>query len=257
LIPDSHAHLDLIEEDTSVVVSGALEAGVSPLITIGITISSSLEAVRASETFEHVYAAVGIHPNDCEGATADDFDRLAEIASSPRVMAIGETGLDYYRDRASAASQKAAFREHIELARRLGKPVVVHDRQAHSDALELLATVARDDVAVIMHCFSGDRGVLDECVGRGYYFSFAGPVTFKKNDAARELSALVPFDRLLCETDAPFLSPEPYRGKPNVPARVVHVAAALATARGMPLEEMASALAENTCRVFGIDPEGA
>jgi TatD DNase family protein len=256
LIPDSHAHLHLIEEDTASVVSAALDAGVSPIITIGITLSSSIQAVEDARSFEQVYAAVGIHPNDTEGLRPDDLDRLGEIAGDSKVVAIGETGLDYYRDRASAGAQKSAFRSQVELARRLGKPVVVHDREAHSDALELLSDVARDDVPVVMHCFSGDKAVLDECVKRGYYFSFAGPVTFKKSDATREVSALVPLGRLLCETDSPFLSPEPYRGKPNLPARVVYVAGALAAARAMPVEEMEAALAENTRRVFGIPAGG-
>ncbi|MHB8897059.1 MAG: TatD family hydrolase [Candidatus Geothermincolia bacterium] len=257
MIPDSHAHLDMIEQDTGAVVASAREAGVHPIITIGITISSSLEAIDAASKYDGVYASAGIHPNDTAEVSPADFERLEEIASSSeRVVAIGETGLDYYRERASAEAQKSAFRAQVGIARRLGKPLIVHDREAHDDALALLAEEARGEVPVIMHCFSGGRDVLDECLRRGYYFSFAGPITFKKSDAAREMARLVPGDRLLCETDSPFLSPEPFRGKPNVPARVVHVASTLAAARGVSFEEMEAALAENTARAFGIPWEG-
>ncbi len=258
MIPDSHAHLDMIEEDNGDILASAREAGVGPVITVGITIESSAEAVRAAMTHDGLFASVGIHPNDTAGMPAGDMERLAEIAaSSDRVVAIGETGLDYYRDRASPRDQKQAFREHVRLARRLGKPVVVHDREAHPDTLELLAAEVSGEVPVIMHCFSGDRAVLDECARRGYYISFAGPVTFKNGAAAREAASLVPADRLLCETDSPFLSPEPFRGKPNLPERVIHVAGALAAARGTALEEIEALLARNTSRAFGIPVEGA
>ena len=256
MIPDSHAHLDLIEEDTGNVVASALAAGVAPIITIGITIPSSLDAIRAAETYDGVYAAIGVHPNDSAGVDGSVFDHLREMASSSaRVVAIGETGLDYYRDRSPADAQKKAFREHARLARDLGKPLVVHDREAHDDVLELLASEIAGEVPVVMHCFSGNKEVLAECVKRGYCFSFAGPVTFKKNDAAREIASLVPAESILCETDSPFLSPEPFRGKSNLPERVRFVAEALAGARGVPPEEMERTLASNTSRIFGIPVE--
>jgi TatD DNase family protein len=254
LIPDSHAHLDLIEEDTREVLSAARSAGVSPVITIGITVDSSLEAVRTSDEYPGVFAAVGIHPNDTGGATPEQFERLEEIArSGERVVAIGETGLDYYRDRSPADRQELALRRHARLAGTLGKALIVHDRQAHREVMDVLAEECSGDFPVIMHCFSGGEDVLSECIERGYYVSFAGPVTFKKNDEARRLSALVPLDRLLAETDSPFLSPEPFRGKPNTPARVRLVAETLARVRGLPLEEFECVLAENTARAFGTD----
>lgn len=256
MIPDSHAHLDLIEEDTAHVVASARAASVSPIITIGINLPSSLEAVKAAAAFEGVFAAVGIHPNDTGEESLDALDRLEELArSSSGVVAIGETGLDYFRDRSPAALQKEAFRAQVRLAKRLSLPVIVHDREAHDDALALLAEEAAGEVPVIMHCFSGDRPVLDECLKHGYYFSFAGPVTFKNSQKTREMAALVPADRLLSETDSPFLSPEPFRGKPNVPERVRYVAEALAAARGIPLKEMEALLAANVARVFGIPEE--
>jgi len=257
LIPDSHAHLDLIEEETGTVVASAIKAGVSPIITIGIDIPSSIAAVRLAGAYDSVYCSVGIHPNDTEGIVPADFDRLEELAlSSKRVVAIGETGLDYYRDRSPAFAQKQAFRAQAALARRLGKPLAIHDREAHDDALELLAAEVHGEVPVIMHCFSGGRQVLDECVRRGYYFAFAGPVTFKNSDVTREMASLVPADRILAETDAPFLSPDPFRGKPNLPERVTLVAKAIAGARGISFEEMETLLADNTARVFGVPVEG-
>jgi TatD DNase family protein len=258
LIPDSHAHLDLIERDTGEVVAAAKSAGVSPIITIGITIDSSIEAVKAASSFEEVFAAVGIHPNDTAAAAPGQFERLEELASSSdRVVAIGETGLDYYRDRTPADTQKNALREHIRLACKLGKALIIHDRQAHRDVLEILAEEGPAETPVIMHCFSGGEDILAECVSRGYYISFAGPLTFKKSDETRRMASLAPLDRLLVETDAPFLSPHPFRGKPNLPERARLVAEAMAGARGIPLEEMECVLAANTARAFGIAiPEG-
>jgi TatD DNase family protein len=255
LIPDSHAHLDLIEENEGIVVEQALKAGVAPIITIGIDVPSSIAAISSAHRHDCVYATVGIHPNDCAGALGEDFDRLEELALDGRVVAIGETGLDYYRDRSPAEAQKAAFRAQAGIAKRLGKALVVHDREAHADALELLASQVSGEVPVVMHCFSGGRDELDECVRRGYYFSFAGPVTFKNSQRTREMAALVPAGRLLCETDSPFLSPEPFRGRANFPERVRLVAEALAAARGLALEELEALLADNTARAFGVHVE--
>ncbi len=251
MIPDSHAHLDLIEAPVEEVLREAAAAGVGPIITIGINLESSALAVEATR-HPGVFASVGIHPNDTADAVTGSFERLEELArSSGRVVAIGETGLDYYRDRSPAGRQAQALREHARLAARLGKPLIVHDRQAHADVLEILAEEARG-VRVVMHCFSGDEPVLRECLSRGYYISFAGPLTFKSNKETRRLATLAPADRLLVETDAPFLSPEPYRGKPNSPARVRVVAEELARVRSLSLEEMEETLAANTERVFGI-----
>jgi TatD DNase family protein len=253
LIPDTHAHLDLIEQETGKVVRAAEGAGVSPIITIGINLASSVEAVRHSETFDSVYAAVGIHPNDTNDLTTGDIDRLEEIASSGgKVVAIGETGLDYYRDRSPAVRQKEAFRAQVRLARRLGLALIVHDRQAHDDTLDILKEEKADETRVVMHCFSGDADMLAEVSRRGYFVSFAGPVTFKKSQAVRKVAALVPPDRLLAETDSPFLSPEPYRGKPNIPERVRLVANELARIRGVTSDEMADLLTANTEKAFAI-----
>lgn len=258
MIPDSHTHLDLIDLEPREVVSRARAAGVSPVITIGITLESSRTVVALAESLEGVYASVGIHPNDTGPAGEADLTGLEGIArSSPLVVAVGETGLDYYRDRAPADVQKESFRRHIELARALGKALIVHDRQAHADVLDILAEEEAGDIPVVMHCFSGDEAVLAECVRRGYYISFAGPVTFKKAEAARRAASEVPLDRLLAETDSPFLSPEPFRGKPNLPERARLVAEELARVRSLEMEEMERILAENTARAFGVEVPGA
>lgn len=252
MIPDSHAHLDLIEADTGSVLDGARRNGVSPVITIGIDLDSSAEAVRLAEAFESVFAAVGLHPNDTSGQPPGAFEALEELArSSGMVVAIGETGLDYYRERSPAPVQKEAFRLHVRLARRLGKPLVVHDREAHNDVLDVLEEEGAGDVPTVLHCFSGDPAMMEECMKRGYFVSFAGPITFKKSEKAREAAAAARIDRLLVETDSPFLSPDPFRGKANLPERARLVADRLALLRGLSTEEMDAVLMENTARVFG------
>ena len=256
MIPDSHAHLDLIDRDPLEVISAAEAAGVSPIITIGINVASSREAVRLATLYDAAYATVGVHPNDTSDINPGDMKALERLArSSDRVVAIGETGLDYYRRVSPADRQKQVFREHIRLAISLRKALVVHDREAHADALEILGDEKAERVPVIMHCFSGDEQMLAECENRGYYISFAGPLTFKKSESARRIASLAPLDRLLVETDSPFLSPEPYRGKPNLPERARLVAVELAHVRRLPPEEMEAVLAANTARAFGIQTE--
>jgi len=256
LIPDSHSHLDPIEIDPRQAVVRALKEGVGPIVTVGINLASSRAAAGLASGIEGVYATAGIHPNDAGGVTAGDLEELERIITdTPRVVAVGETGLDYYRKKSPADIQKRIFAEQIGMAKRSGKALVIHDREAHRDVLEILAGESAGEVPVIMHCFSGGEDVLEECARRGYYVSFAGPVTFKKAYEAREAASRTPPDRILAETDCPFLSPEPYRGKPTLPERVRLVAERIAEVRRVDVEEMASVLSENTARAFGIEPE--
>lgn len=253
MIPDTHAHLEMIKRAPADVVAAAVAAGVSPIITIGTTTESSKEAVRIASEFEEVFASVGIHPNDSGSVDDIAIAGLEQLVKdSSKVVAIGETGLDFYRDRTRPEVQMRSFIKHIELAKRTGKTLIVHDREAHKETLQTLADAGPLEVPVILHCFSGDREMLMECLDRGYYISWAGPVTFRKNDEARELTTLVPIDRILVETDAPFLSPEPFRGKPNEPARVRHTAEVIAAARAMPIEELEVALERNTREAFSL-----
>ncbi|MDP9376750.1 MAG: TatD family hydrolase [Actinomycetota bacterium] len=246
---DSHTHLDLAPLGEDEVVAAAQAAGVSKLLTIGTNVQSSQAALAAAERYDGVWAGVGLHPN-----SAGDFDErvlaeLAELADHPRCRAIGETGLDYYRDRAPREAQARAFLAHIELARSYEKPLVIHTREADQDTLDLLSRQAQG-LEVLLHCFSMP-GRLDECVERGYWISFAGNVTYPRNSELAAAAARVPLDRLLVETDAPYLTPQAVRKDRNQPAFVVHTARFVAEARGMSYEELEQAVEDNAGQLFG------
>jgi len=246
---DSHAHLDMIERPTTEVVADAEQAGVHRVLTIGIDGSSCRVALQLAEDFPQVRVAVGRHPNAATGFDDADRAELAALAAHHDCAAIGETGLDYYREGAPKPDQARAFTAQLELARELDKPVVIHTRAAEDDTLDLLATHA-DGLRVILHCFSmPDR--LDECLGRGYWISFAGNVTFPKAPELREAAARVPADRLLVETDSPFLAPQPVRGKPNEPRHVVATARVVAEARGVDFATVEADVERNAAALFG------
>jgi TatD DNase family protein len=246
---DSHAHLDMIERPTTEVVADAEQAGVHRVLTIGIDGSSCRVALQLAEDFPQVRVAIGRHPNAATGFDDADRAELAALAAHHDCAAIGETGLDYYREGAPKPDQARAFTAQLELARELDKPVVIHTRAAEDDTLDLLATHA-DGLRVILHCFSmPDR--LDECLARGYWISFAGNVTFPKAPELREAAARVPADRLLVETDSPFLAPQPVRGKPNEPRHVVATARVVAEARGVPYATVEADVERNAAALFG------
>jgi TatD DNase family protein len=246
---DSHAHLDMIERPTTEVVADAEQAGVHRVLTIGIDGSSCRVALQLAEDFPQVRVAVGRHPNAATGFDDADRAELAALAAHHDCAAIGETGLDYYREGAPKPDQVRAFTAQLELARELDKPVVIHTRAAEDDTLDLLATHA-DGLRVILHCFSmPDR--LDECLARGYWISFAGNVTFPKAPELREAAARVPAHRLLVETDSPFLAPQPVRGKPNEPRHVVATARVVAEARGVDFATVEADVERNAAALFG------
>lgn len=237
-------------EDTDGAVVAARAAGVAPLVTIGIDIETSRQAIQLAERFPEVFATVGLHPHDAAGWGADACAQLESLAKHPKVVAIGECGLDYYRDVSPRDAQREAFRGQMNLARRMGLPLVVHVRDAGAEALALLADEA-SDLTVVMHCFSlTDR--VEECNERGYYASFAGNVTYKNAADLRAAAARVRDDLLLVETDAPFLTPAPHRGKENTPAMVRLVAETLAQSRQCPMERIAELTTANAHRVFGL-----
>jgi len=246
---DSHAHLDMIERPTTEVVADAEQAGVHRVLTIGIDGSSCRVALQLAEDFPQVRVAVGRHPNAATGFDDADRAELAALAAHHDCAAIGETGLDYYREGAPKPDQARAFTAQLELARELDKPVVIHTRAAEDDTLDLLATHA-DGLRVILHCFSMP-GRLDECLARGYWISFAGNVTFPKAPELREAAARVPADRLLVETDSPFLAPQPVRGKPNEPRHVVATARVVAEARGVDFATVEADVERNAAALFG------
>jgi TatD DNase family protein len=247
---DSHTHLHLCEPPDAVLVAAAEEVGVTRILTVGTDGASCRAALRAAEDFPQVYAAIGRHPNEAAGFDGEDLAELKALAAHPRCIAIGETGLDYYRDYAPRPDQQRAFGAQIELARELGKPLVIHTRDADDDTLSTLRERA-DGVRVILHCFSmADR--IQECLEHhDWLISFAGNVTYPKAEALRDAALSVPGDRLLVETDAPFLSPQPVRGKANQPAFVVDTARALAVHRRVPYDELEAAVDGTAAAVFG------
>ncbi len=233
---DSHTHLAFANESDEELVGAAREAGVTRMLTVGIDAESCRQALEESERFEGVWAAIGRHPNAATGFTDADLEELRELARHPRCAAIGETGLDFFRKGAPREDQERAFRGQIELARETAKPLVIHSREAEDATIELLGAHA-DGVDVILHCFSMPSRI-EECVERGWWISFAGNVTYPANEALAAAVPHVPGERLLVETDAPWLSPQPVRKQRNQPAYVVHTARFVAERRGVSYDEL-------------------
>jgi TatD DNase family protein len=246
---DSHTHLELCEQPDAELVAAADAAGVRRLLTVGIDGASCRAALAAAESFPQVYAAIGRHPNAATGFDEADLAELRALAAHERCVAIGETGLDYYRDTAPAADQQRAFAAQIGLARDTGKPLVIHSRAAAEDTLAQLAAQAQG-VSVVMHCFSMPEQ-LERCLDQGYAVSFAGNVTYKSAGDLAAAARLVPEERLLVETDAPYLSPQAVRKQRNQPAFVAHTARFLAELRGVALAELARTVELNAARIFG------
>ena len=246
---DSHTHLDLCEPSDAELIAAADAAGVTRVLSVGIDGASCRAALAAAEAFPQVFAAVGRHPNAARGFDDADLAELRALAAHERCVAIGETGLDFYRDGAPRSDQQRAFAAQIELARETGKALVIHSRAAEHDTLAQLAEQAQG-VTVIMHCFSMPEH-LQECVERGYMISFAGNVTYKSAGELAAAAAAVPAERLLVETDAPYLTPQAVRKQPNQPAFVVHTASFVAALRGVSLQELGETLKRNAERVLG------
>jgi TatD DNase family protein len=246
---DSHTHLDLCEPSDAELVEAADAAGVARILTIGIDGASCRAALAAAEAFPQVYAAIGRHPNASKGFDDADVAELQALAAHERCRAIGETGLDFYREGAPPEDQRRAFAAQIGLARETGKPLVIHTRAAEQQTLDQLALEA-DGVSVVLHCFSMPER-LDECVQRGYAISFAGNVTYKSATELAAAARLVPDDRLLVETDAPYLTPQAVRKLPNQPAFVAHTLAFVAEQRGVGVAELGATVQRNAARVFG------
>jgi TatD DNase family protein len=247
---DSHTHLDMCEPPTAELVNAAMAAGITRIVTVGTTSESCRAALEAADEFEPVYAAIGRHPNEAAGFDDAVLQELRDLAQHEKCVAIGETGLDYYRDYAPREDQERAFASQIELAAELDKPVVIHTRAAEEDTLRALNERA-SEARVILHCFTMTARV-HECLEHDrWWFSFAGNATYPKATDLREAARLVPAPRLLVETDAPFLAPQPVRGKPNQPAYVAHTARALAEERGMGYSEFETVTERSAAAVFG------
>jgi TatD DNase family protein len=253
---DSHCHLDLIDLPVADVLGQARAAGIARVVTVGCDVPSARWAADCAAAFAAVHAAVAIHPNETARTARDQAGRqhvlaeIARLAALPQVRAVGETGLDYYRDDAPPQVQREWFRAHIDIAKQVRKPLMIHDRDAHADVLAILAADGPPE-QVIFHCYSGDAEMAAQCAEAGYVLSFAGTVTFGNAHALREAAAVIPAELMLAETDAPFLTPSPNRGKSNAPAQAANTVRALAAVRQMDVAKLCAVIEANGERLFG------
>ena len=255
ILVDTHAHLDFPQfaDDLSQTLDRAREAGVVAIVNAGVSLETSECAIALAEHFPEVHAAVGVHPHDARDLDADALRRLEELAAHPRVVAVGETGLDYVRKLSSPEAQRRAFAAHARLAVRLGLPVIVHNRSADEDVLAVLEEVAAGGtLRGVMHCFSGSAETARRAVELGLYIAVGGVVTFPSAGALREAVKEVPFDRLVLETDAPYLAPQPVRGKRNEPAYIAHTANAVAALLEQDADDVARIASNNAAELFGF-----
>ncbi len=253
MLIDTHAHLqmDRYDNDREDVIARAAEAGVECIINASFDLPSSQQAVKLAEDYEKLYATVGVHPHDAKLLDNETLNALRDLAEHPKVVAIGEIGLDYYRDLSPRSAQKSAFEKQLRLAAEVDLPVIIHNRDAHEDTLEILRGHA-DQVCGVMHCFSGDIAFADDCIQMGLYVSFAGPVTYPKSYQLRDVAAHVAWDRFFVETDCPYLTPQFKRGKRNEPSYVKAVAKKIAEIRGTTFPEVARKTTSNARAFFGI-----
>lgn len=254
MLIDSHAHLDdeRFDEDRDQVIKALEEAGIGIIINPGADLNSSIKAVSLAEKYENIYAAVGVHPHSASEMDEATMDMLRAFANRDKVVAIGEIGLDYYYDNSPRDVQRKWFREQLNLAKEVGLPVIIHSREASSDTFEIIKEAQDGRLTGVMHCYSGSVDLAMEYIKLGFYISLAGPVTFKNAKKPKEVAKAIPLDKLLIETDSPYMAPEPYRGKRNDPRYVRYVAEAIAQIKGISFEEVARKTSENAKRLFRI-----
>lgn len=251
-LTDSHAHIycDEYHADFDAMLARAADAGVKTIIAVGADLESSRQAVALAEAHDNIYAAVGIHPHDAAGVADSDYAAIEALAGSSRVIAIGEIGLDFYRDRSPRPEQEAVFRRFIRLARKLGKPVIIHDRDAHERIMAILEEERAAETGGVLHCFSGDVVMAQQCIAMGFYISIPGTVTYANNHQLHEVVRSVKIEHMLIETDAPYLTPVPHRGRRNEPAYVRLTAEKVAELKGLSLADVARITSLNTARLF-------
>ncbi|MBN1382781.1 MAG: TatD family hydrolase [Deltaproteobacteria bacterium] len=251
---DSHAHLELedYDRDRDEVVQRARDAGVELIVTIGIDLADSRKAVALTKRYNEVYASIGVHPHDVKSVDDETYNALKELAKHNKVVAYGEIGLDFYRNLSPRQTQIRRFSEQLDLAMDLDLPVIIHSRNAHTETYDILKQWQGKHRGVI-HCFSGNADQAEQFLDLGFYISIPGPVTYKKAPKIQNVVRQVPLDSLMIETDAPFLTPEPYRGKRNEPAFVVYTAKKVAELKGVSIDEAGRITSDNTKRLFGID----
>ncbi len=252
---DTHVHLnaDQFNEDVEEVIKRALEAGVENMVVVGFDRPTIEKAMELVEKYEFIYASIGWHPVDAIDMTDEDLKWIEELSSHPKVVAIGEMGLDYHWDKSPKDIQKEVFRKQIQLAKKVKLPIVIHNREATQDIVEILKEEQAAEVGGIMHCFSGSAEIAKECVEMNFLISLGGPVTFKNAKKPKEVAVEIPLEKLLIETDCPYLAPHPYRGKRNEPSYVKLVAEQIAELKGLTIEEVAEATTLNAKKLFGIN----
>lgn len=252
---DTHAHLDdeQFDADRAQAIARAGEAEVRLIVNVGCNVASAEKTLELTRKYPFIYGVVGMHPHDAKDLDEDGFKKLREMAVQPKIVAVGEIGLDYHYDHSPRDVQRAVFRRMIGLAREVGRPIVIHDREAHEDVLTIVREEKACEVGGIFHCYSGSWQMAKDLLKEGFYLSVAGPVTFANARKLLEVVKEAPLERLLIETDCPYLAPVPYRGKRNEPAYVVKVAEMIASIRGLSTEEVARATQENGKRVFRIN----
>lgn len=252
---DTHAHLDFpkFNKDRAVVIKRAKEAGVNIIIDVGGDLPSSHRALKLSQTFPEIYATVGVHPHDADQLDQKALKILKDLAKADRIVAIGEIGLDYYYDNSPREIQREAFRKQLELAREVGLPVVIHNREADEDTLDILKEMGVEEIGGVMHCFASDLKMARECLALGLYLAFGGVTTFKNAKNLQGVVREVPLEKLLLETDSPYLTPHPHRGKRNEPVYVRYVAEKIAELKQIPLKEVAEKTTANAREVFNLN----
>lgn len=257
MIFDTHTHLNdaQFEADRQKVIQRAQTEGVSRIVNVGFNRETINGTLKLMKTYDFIYAAVGWHPHDAQYMTEEDLVWIEELVRTyPKIVAIGEMGLDYHWDHSPHDIQKDVFRKQIRLAKRLNKPIIIHDRDAHDDVLQILKEENAGEVGGIMHCFGGDLAMAHQCIDMNFYISFGGPVTFKNAKLPKEVAKNIPLDKLLMETDAPYLAPHPLRGKRNESSYVTHVASAIAELRQLEYEKICQVTMENANRLFRLEP---
>lgn len=256
MLVDSHCHLNMLDltahnGDLNVALTAARHNGVKHFLTVCTELTDIAKITAIAAAHPDVSMSIGIHPNETAQNNLTE-EELIKLAEHPKVIAFGETGLDYYRDTSDKESQQESFRRHIRAAKKIGKPLIIHTRQARADTIQLLKEEAADTIGGVMHCFTEDWAMAQQSLELNFYISFSGIVTFRNAQELKEVAKKVPLDRMLIETDSPFLAPIPYRGKPNEPAYVRYVAEHIAELRGISFEEVAARTTENFYKLFGL-----
>lgn len=255
MLLDSHAHLDdkRFDRDRDKLIRELKGNDVSLVINPGADVASSVRAVSLAEKYDNIYAAVGVHPHDAKTMDEDTIEILRNLAKKDKVIAIGEIGLDYYYDNSPRDIQKKWFREQIKLAKKLKLPIIVHDRDAHKDTFDIIKEEKDENLTGVLHCYASSADMAKEYIKLGFYISFAGPITFKNAKTPKEVAKAIPLERILIETDSPYLTPEPHRGKRNDPVYVRYIAGIIAELKGITFEEVANATTKNAKELFNIE----